>query len=306
MRRRVDPGVLLLLTPLLWGATFPGAKLALGHLPPAAFMALTRTLGLLAIVALVPFMRRAGGRTTVRDARTVLVPGAVLGALIFVAYSLQTEGLARTTATNAGFITGLYVVFTPVIAAVAFRHRITASAWLAVVVSLVGLTLLSIRRFEDVTLHEGDLLVLAGAVGWSAHITGVGYFSARFPAWLLSLAQMGFTSVFQLLAASGSGLHLETAVSLRVWPLLFLTGVLGSGVAYTIQIVGQREVSAVRAVVILAGEAIFSAMFAAVWIGERLSLHQWVGAALVLGAMALSELGARRPPEQRIEPASAE
>jgi drug/metabolite transporter (DMT)-like permease len=306
VRRRIDPGVLLLLTPVLWGATFPGAKLAFRRLPVPAFMALTRTLGFLAIVALVPFVRRAGDPEATGVSRRVLVPSALLGALIFVAYTLQTEGLARTTATNAGFITGLYVVFTPVIAAVAVRHRVPTGGWMAVGVSVIGLGLLSIRHLDRVRFHHGDLLVLAGAVVWAAHITAVGHFSARLPSWPLSLGQMGFTAAFQLLAASGTGLHLAAAASVRVWPLLLLTGVLGSGIAYTIQIVGQRTLTATRAVVILASEAIFSAAFAAVWIGERLSPHQWAGAALVLAAMAGSGLSGRRPPEERIEPASAE
>lgn len=304
-RRRIDPGTLLLLTPVLWGATFPGAKIALRRLPVPAFMALTRVLGFLAILAMVPWLRRAGGERRA-DLLRALAPGTLLGALIFVAYTLQTEGLARTTATNAGFITGLYVVFTPLIASVAFRHRIPPAAWLAVVVSLAGLALLSVQRLGGVRLHEGDLLVLAGAVAWAGHITLVGHLSPRFSAWPLSLVQMGTTAVFQTLAAATSGLRLSTALGVRVWPLLILTGVLGSGVAYTVQIVGQRVVGATRAVLVLAGEAIFSAIFAAIWIDERLALHQWIGAALVLAAMAFSELAARRPPEQRLEPASAE
>ncbi len=306
MRRRVDPGVLLLLTPVLWGATFPGAKLALHHLPVASFMALTRALGFLSILAMVPFLRRAGGGLRGVAAGRILGPGVLLGALIFVAYTLQTEGLARTTATNAGFITGLYVVLTPVLGAVVFRHRVRPAAWVAVVASMAGLALLSIQQLSHVRLHQGDLLVLAGAVGWAAHITAVGHYSSRLPPLALSLAQMGFTAVFQLAAAAGTGLHLGQAASLHVWPLLVLTGALGSGVAYTVQIVGQRTLSPARAVVILAGEAIFSAAFAAVWIGERLSVHQWVGALIVLAAMAFSELAARRPAAALLEPASAE
>src|SRR6266496_6468637 len=99
MRRRawLDPDVLILATPLLWGVTFPGAKIALRYLPPLPFMALTRTLGFLSILALIPIMRRVepGGRVRVR---AVVVPGIGLGALIFAGYTLQTEGLARTTA----------------------------------------------------------------------------------------------------------------------------------------------------------------------------------------------------------------
>jgi drug/metabolite transporter (DMT)-like permease len=90
-----------------------------------------------------------------------------------------------------------------------------------------------------------------------------------------------------------------------VFPLLFLTGVLGSGVAYTLQIIGQRTLTATRAVVLLAGEALFAALFSAIWIAERLSAHQWLGAGLVLAAMTYSEISARRPSEERIEPASA-
>lgn len=308
MRRRLDPGLLLLLTPLLWGATFPGGKIALRHLPVLSFMAWTRTLGFVSILALLPMLRRADvGRSSSdpRLVRAVLWPGLLLGALIFAGYVLQTEGLARTTATNAGFITGLYVVFTPILAAIVFRHRVPAAAWLAVLISLGGLWLLSVRDLGTLRLHAGDLLVLAGAVAWAGHIAAVGHFSPRFPPWMLSLAQMGFTAAFQLLAAIPVGLRPNQALAVNVWPLLILTGVLGSGVAFTIQVAAQQVITASRAVVILAGEALFSAGFSAVWIGERLAIHQWMGAVLVLSAMTYSELSARRPREALLEPASA-
>jgi drug/metabolite transporter (DMT)-like permease len=302
----VDPGLLLLLTPMLWGATFPGAKLALRRLPVLPFMAWTRTLGFLAILVMVPILRRRSRPGEASPPLTrVIGPGILLGALIFVAYLLQTEGLARTTATNAGFITGLYVVFTPVLAAMLFRHRVGRAAWTAVGLSLIGLGLLSIQHLEQVRVHAGDVLVMASAVVWAGHVTAVGHYSPRFPAWMLSLAQMGATAIFQLVALSGTGLHTGQALSAKVWPLLVLTGVFGSGIAYTIQIMGQQTLTPARAVVILAGEAIFAALFSALWIGDRLSVHQWVGAAVVLGAMTYSELSARRPGPANLEPASA-
>ncbi len=295
MRRRLDAGVVLLLTPVLWGATFPAGKLALRHIPAFTFMAWTRTLGLVAILAMVPVLRRSqpGSPGT---ARRALWPSALLGALIFVAYVLQTEGLARTTATNAGFITGLYVVFVPMLAAVVSRQRIPAGAWAAVAVAVAGLALLSIRDLGEIRVHSGDL---------AGHVTGLGYFAPRFPAWTISLGQMAATAAFQLVAVAGTGLRLHEVTSSRVWPLLLVTGVLGSGVAYTLQVMGQQGVTAVRAVVLLAGESVFAAAFAAIWIGERLSLHQWAGATIVLAAMAFSELWARRPPSMQLEPASA-
>jgi drug/metabolite transporter (DMT)-like permease len=300
----MDLGLLLFPTPILWGLTFPAAKLALDHLPPLAFMAWTRALGAVTVLAMVPLLRRVD-RSPPRPLHLSIGPGLLLGGLIFVAYVLQTEGLSRTTATNAGFITGLYVVFTPILVAGMLRQGVPFAAWLAVVVSAIGLALLSIHELDQIRLHVGDLLVLAGAVAWSGHVVGVGHFSPRFPPWMLSLSQMTATALFQLAAVALVGLGAHQAVRGDVWPLLILTGVLGSGVAYTFQIMGQQSVTATRAVVLLAGEALFAAFFARVWIGERLSAHQWVGAVLVLAAMGYSELSARRPAATRIEPASA-
>ena len=112
--RKVDAGALLLLTPLIWGATFPASKIVFRRLPVIPFMAWSRLLGLAAILALLPLLRRAGEEPR-RAAREVIGPGFLLGGLMFVGYFLQTEGLARTTATNAGFITSLYVVLTPIL-----------------------------------------------------------------------------------------------------------------------------------------------------------------------------------------------
>jgi drug/metabolite transporter (DMT)-like permease len=196
-------------------------------------------------------------------------------------------------------------VFTPILAALVFRQQIPRAAWLAVLVSAVGLALLSIRELGEIRLHVGDLLVLAGAAAWAGHVVGVGHYSPKFPSWMLSLSQMTATALFQLMAVAVVGLRPHAAIRGDVWPLLIVTGVLGSGMAYTLQIMGQQSVTATRAVVLLAGEALFAAFFSAIWIGERLSVHQWVGAVLVLAAMAYSELSARRPPAARLEAASA-
>jgi drug/metabolite transporter (DMT)-like permease len=302
VKRRLDPGLFLLLTPVLWGASFPATKIVLRHVAVLPFMFWTRTLGFVTILAWVPFAR---GRSATRDeARRALLPGAILGALMVVGFSLQTAGIARTTATNAGFITGLYVVLTPLLGAVAFRHTVARSAWFAVAVSIVGLALLSIADLGHVRLHAGDLLVLAGAVAWAGHITAVGHFSPRHPARVLALAQMGFAALLHLALAAPGGLRPGHVVEASVWPLLIVTGVLGSGVAFTIQVVAQRTLTPSRAVVLLAGEAIVSAAASAVWIGERLEAHQWVGAALVIAAMALSEVSARRADAPPFEPAA--
>src|SRR5262245_57233509 len=131
--RRIDGGLVLLLTPILWGATFPATKIGLRHLTVLSMTAWSRVLGVLTILALLPLLKRAGGGPD-RRWREALAPGAILGALMFGGYLVQTEGLARTTATNAGFITGLYVVFTPLLAMLLFGQRAPRAAWTAIAI----------------------------------------------------------------------------------------------------------------------------------------------------------------------------
>src|SRR5207244_10260060 len=131
---------------------------------------------------------------------------------------------ARTTATDAGFISGPYLVFTPLMVAAAFRRRTPGSAWWAIAIGFVGLALLSITSLNALRLRAGDLLVLGGAVAWAGHITAVGHFSPRFPSWMLSLGQMGVAAALHLAVAAPSGLRFGTAAAFSVWPLLGLTG----------------------------------------------------------------------------------
>jgi drug/metabolite transporter (DMT)-like permease len=284
----LDRGWLLFITPLLWGATFPAAKLALEALDAPAFMAWTRALGLVTIVAAAPLLGGLGGVPV----RRVVGPGLLLGGLIFGAYVLQTLGLEATTATNAGFITGLYVVFTPLLARALYRSSVRPAVWLAVGLSLAGLALLSTDSLSSFRPHRGDVLVLASAVAWAGHVVALARYAPRFPTRVIAVAQLAATAALHVVATAGVGWQVEAAWA--VAPLLLVTGVLGTGVAYTLQIAAQKEISPARAAVILSGEALASALLSVVWIGERLLPHQWIGAALIVTAMVASETSARR------------
>jgi drug/metabolite transporter (DMT)-like permease len=289
-RSRVDVGWLLFLTPVLWGATFPAAKVGLEGIGVLPFTFWTRALGFVTIAVVLPWLAR--GHVTLRAARSVAGPGLLLGSLIFGAYILQTYGLARTTATNAGFITGLYVVFVPLLGYVGFRRPVGGGMWVVVAMSAAGLLLLSVPGLDDLRLRFGDLLVLASALAWAAHVVAIGHYARRHSTLLLSAAQMLFTALLHLVVGLPGGL--DPAGALELWPMLVVTGVLGTGVAYTLQIVAQKQMTATRAVVILAGESVAAAAFSFAFLGERLEVHQWVGAAMMLVAMAISELRARR------------
>ena len=284
-------GLLLLMTPVIWGATFPAAKVALEHVTPWTFVAWSRGLGLVAIAAVL-LVRRPP-----RDAWTLdVVPaGVLLGALMTAGYTLQTVGIDHTTATNAGFITVLYVVLAPAGAALIGRHTPDGVDVVCLALALAGLALLSIRGGA---LREGDLIVLASAAAFAAHIVAVDVLVDRHAAAPLALAQMAASAVLTAAIALPMGAQAGEVASL--WRIFLLTGVLGSGIAFSVQVMAQRSLSPVRASILLAAEALVAALVAAIWLGERLSARAWVGAAAVLAAIAISELHPRRrraPPE---------
>ena len=249
-------GLLLLLTPVIWGATFPAAKVALRGVSPWTFMAWSRGLGLVAIIAVVLVWRPPRAAWT----RGLVPAGALLGSLMTAGYVLQTVGVNHTSATNAGFITVLYVVLAPAGAALIGRHSPDR-----IDVTCLALGPARPRTAVDPRRQaaDGRLVVLAGAAAFAGHIVGV-------PA----------------------GPQAGEVASL--WWIFALTGVLGSGIAFSVQVMAQRSLSPVRASIVLASEALVAAIVAATWLGERLSAWTWVGAVVVLAAIAISELHPRR------------
>ena len=245
-------GLLLLLSPLIWGATFPAAKVALDHgMTVLSFTAWSRLLGVLAAVSLLAVWRPPPGSWP----RALIPAGLLLGALLTGGYLLQTFGIERTTATNAGFITVLYVVWAPLGFAVLRRTAPDPIAWVCVPLALVGLGLLSLQGWR---LHWGDTLVLAGSIVFAAHIVAVAVLVERFHPLALGIAQLAGAAVLQLLLAVPGGMTPHAAST--VVGVLILTGVLGSGVAFTIQVVAQRDLSPLRTSLLLAGEAVFAAI----------------------------------------------
>jgi drug/metabolite transporter (DMT)-like permease len=278
-------GVLLLLTPVIWGSTFPAAKVALRHVSPWSFVAWSRVLGLLAIAAVLLVWRPPREAWT----RGLIPAGALLGGLMTAGYVLQTVGIHHTTATNAGFITVLYVVLAPAGSALIGRHSPDRVDLACLGLALVGLALLSIRGDG---VRAGDLIVLASAAAFAGHIVAVDVLVDRHAAGPLALAQMAASAVITAAVAVPAGVQAGEVASL--WWIFVLTGVLGSGIAFSVQVMAQQSLTPVRASILLGSEALVAALVSAVWLGERLSARAWVGAAAVLVAIAVSELHPRR------------
>jgi drug/metabolite transporter (DMT)-like permease len=270
--------VLLLAVTAVWGLTFVQVKDAVELYPLFAFLALRFAI---ATVTLAPV---AGVRL-----RTLRSPGlgagVVLGGLLAVGYALQTAGLARTTVSAAGFVTGLYVVLTPVFALLLFRVRIGRAAWGGVAVATCGLALLS---GVEAGSPAGDLLVLGGAAAFALQIVFMERWAPRFDVLALTLAEMATCFVAFLAIAVALG-DLTVPRGWTVWSALLVTGIFASALAFLIQTWAQRRATATRVAVIFAMEPVFAALFGITLAGDRLGVWGWVGCAVIMGGIALAE-----------------
>ncbi|MEN8781509.1 MAG: DMT family transporter, partial [Desulfobacterales bacterium] len=215
----------------------------------------------------------------------------------FAGASLQQVGLVYTTAGNAGFITGLYVVIVPILG-LFFRQRPNAGTWIGVLLAAVGLYLLSVT--DRFSIAFGDLLELIGAFFWAGHVLLIGWLSPRMNSLKLALAQFAACSFFSLLTAALFETTTLRGVAQATVPILY-GGVLSVGVAYTLQVVAQRNAHPAHASILLSLEAVFAAIGGWIVLGERLTTRGFLGCSLMLVGMLLSQLwGLVRLPETKI------
>ena len=262
----------------VWGVTFVQVKDAVAIYPLFAFLAVRFAIASLTLAPLaVPRLRRLG--------RDGVVAGAILGGLLAAGYGLQTEGLRHTTVSSTGFITGLYVVLTPIVALLLFRDRIGPAAWVGVLLAVAGLAMLSgVHRGQLL----GDGLVLASAAVQACQIVAVGRFAPRFDPLALTFVEIAvcFGSFAAIAAALG-----ETSVphGWTVWGALLVTGVFASALGYLVQSWVQRETSATRAALIFTLESPFAGLFGYLIEGDRLGAVGWAGCAVILTGIVIAE-----------------
>ena len=268
----------------VWGSTFVLIKDVLDDLPAADFLAVRFWIAA-AVMLLV-----LGRRTLALDA-TARRRGVVLGLLYGVAQLMQTQGLATTPASVSGFITGMYVVLTPVLAAVLLRQRTPVSTWLAVALATVGLGVLSLR---GLSAGEGELLTLGAAALYALHIVLLGRWSSSSTALGLSTVQMVVIASVCTFAALPGGLSVPASAG--GWAAVLYMALVAGAAALVVQTWAQAHMSATRAAIVMTTEPVFAAGFAVLLGGEVLGPRVLVGGVLVLAAMYLVELAPRREP----------
>jgi drug/metabolite transporter (DMT)-like permease len=278
----------------VWGITFVQVKDAVAIYPLFAFLAVRFAIASVVLApaagARIPALGRAGWRD-----------GLVLGSLLALGYGLQTAGLERTTVSSTGFITGLYVVLTPVLAFVLFRIRAVAAVWVGVGLATVGLALLS---GIDAGSPVGDALVLGGAAAFALQIVLMERSAPRYDPLALTLAEM--VAAFALFGVIAVALgELEVPRGWTVWGALLVTGVFASALAFLVQSWAQRRTSATRTALVFALEPVFAGLFGYALAGDRLGWLGWTGCAVIMAGIVVAEPAAasvlrrlvRRPAE---------
>ena len=271
----------------VWGLTFVMVQDAIELLPTMAFLGY-RFLPAALLVAVV--FRKQLSRLSPAGWRA----GLLMGCFLTAGYVFQTLGLERTSASNAGFITGLFVVFTPLLGALVLRERLTPLAWGAAAASAFGLYLLS-GAGGDLNLR-GDGLVLLCALSFSAHILATARAVADHDVGALLAVQLGLCGLICLAVATVAG-ELEAPEGATVWSALLVTALLASALGFFVQTFAQRHAPPARTALILASEPAFAGLFGWIVGDERLSAVAWLGGALILTAIVAVEVVPRlRPP----------
>lgn len=289
--RTLQSDALLLLTAVIWGFAFVAQRVGMNYIGPFTFNGIRFALGCL---VLLPFLlkekqqeKTTGNRPGQYPFRYFFLGSLLSGLLLFGGASFQQIGMVYTTAGNAGFITGLYVVIVPIIG-LFIGQKSNFGIWLGACFAAAGLYLLSTTG--EITIALGDLLVLIGAFVWAAHVIIIGWFSPKTSALRLAVAQFAICSILSLIA---SVLQDETVSTKAIWgaalPLAY-GGFLSVGVAYTLQVVAQKSAHPAHAAILLSLEAVFAAIGGWLLLDEAMTPRELAGCALMLAGMLFSQL----------------
>lgn len=306
-RRTLKSDSLLLLVAIIWGFAFVAQRSGMEFIGPFTFNGIRFALGSISLLPLIYFRRKKVSRgidhtsgnelnlsltenklskpVQPLQGKTVIFWGLFAGILLFMGASLQQAGIVYTTAGKAGFITGLYVVLVPILG-IFWGHRTGMFSWFAAGIAAVGLYFLSIN--ETLTLSWGDLLEILGTFFWAGHVLLISWLSPRMDSFKLSSIQFAGCSFLSLIAAFMFETIRISGITAALIPLLY-GGLISAGIAYTLQVVAQKDAPASHASIILSLEAVFAAIGGGIILGETLSLRAIFGCSLMLAGIILSQ-----------------
>jgi drug/metabolite transporter (DMT)-like permease len=282
--------ILLLITAIIWGFAFVAQRSGMEYLGPFTFNAIRFALGGISLVPILLLNRKRQFENKkflpILSDKVLLKGGIVAGIIIFFGASFQQGGIVYTTAGKAGFITGLYIIIVPILGLM-FKQKTSAGTWIGAFVAVVGLYLLSVT--SDLSIGLGDHLVLASALFWAMHVLWISRISPKTDPIQLAFFQFVLCSVLSLIAALIYEVStLQNIIDAAV-PILY-AGVVSVGIAYTLQVVAQREAHPSHAAIIMSLESVFAVIGGWIVLNESIALRGLIGCALMLAGMILSQL----------------
>ena len=272
LKIRLAPWALLSVS-MAWGMAFVVMKDAIERQSVNNFLFTRFLVAVIVMVALKPSVLK-------QMDRDLLIRASSAGIFLGLGYIFQTLGLARTGAAITGFVTGLYVVFTPLLAYFFLKEKITKLIWGCVALATVGLGLLSIHGFS---VGIGEMFVLASAFFFAAHIIALGKWSSGRDVYAMTVIQLAMCALLSGLASIPEGY--SPPPDAGVWGVVIFTAVICTAVAFVVQTWSQAHMTTTKVAVILTMEVVFAAIFAMIFGGERLTLQATLGGVMVLSAM---------------------
>ena len=278
---------LLFLTASIWGLAFVFQSKGMEYMDPFTFNGVRSLIGAVSLLLFVLVRNRITGRSFRQlNKKLTWKAGISCGIVLTIASSLQQFGIMYTTVGKAGFITTLYIIFVP-IAGLFFRKKVSGVVWIAAGMSAIGMYLLCMT--ESLSFNPGDVLVFLCAVAFTIHIMVIDYFSPKGDGVVISCIQFftcGILSAIVMLVTESPSIN---GLLGAIGPILY-AGVLSSGVAYTLQVVAQKDVNPTVASLILCLESVFSAIAGWLILHEIMSLREWLGCGFMFVAIVLAQI----------------
>ncbi len=286
MTRSYKSDFLLLITAMIWGFAFVAQRAGMEHIGPFMFNAIRFALGSISLLPLIWLFPEKNEKKSRPDSKTLWLGGLFIGLALFFAASLQQIGVVYTTAGNAGFITGLYVVIVPMLG-IFFGKKTGLGIWIGALLALGGMYLLSVK--DGLQIQKGDSYVFFSAFFWAVHMLLISHYAGRVNAIKLAAIQFAVCSVLSFFPAFLREQNSMNGIFDATVPILY-GGIMSVGVAYTLQVIGQRKAHPFIAAVILSTESVFALLGGWLLLSETLDLRSAIGCSLMFAGIVIAQI----------------
>lgn len=298
-KQQVISSLTLLLTATIWGVAFVAQSVGLDYVSPFTFNAVRCAIGGLSLLPVIYLMRRKSrsqgedteGAADKNTRRTLWKGGLLCGICLFFGASMQQIGMQYTTVGKAGFITACYIVFIPIMGVV-LRKRPPLKTWLAVALAVVGLYMLCMN--EELSINKGDIYILICSLGFAAHVMVIDYYSPKVDGVQLSCIQFFVCAALSAICMALFESPSLTAIG-KAWLPILYAGVMSCGVAYTLQIIGQKHMNPTPAALILSLESCVAVLAGWLLLKQSMTAREILGCVIMFGAIVLAQLPSRAP-----------